>query len=435
MAPRSLSSSAPPDRIAYLLLALLCLGIRLVYVSGTGMDQLYTRWSTATDAVVYDQFGWNLASRGTLGVGDRPSGFAMPGYPMLLAAVYHVFGHLPGAARYLQAFLGLLTVLAIGRTAGILAGRRAELIAVAAGAVYPFFVYFTGEILSECLFMAALSGMLLTAAQAGRDGRTSSGILHGACLTVAALTRPVGVFLEPAVLVLARPWSRTQRRPRIAGLLLGFLLCGTTWGGWIARNRSVFGETIPFDTHGGFALYLGHLEAIGASQQEIHEKLGYTHDSVAQGRIPGGPRGELETDRRSAAKAWESIRQDPRRFALSVLRNVAALWFRLNYSDVAAGTGRLTLATLAGWASYCPILGIACAGLWRLLRERRWRVLAAFLGIFLITSAVHGVVIGGQRYRVATIDPLLLVLAPLGADGWIEARRKAVPSPPSEAGP
>jgi len=305
-----------------------------------------------------------------------------------------------------------------------LAGERAELLTVAAGAVYPHLIYFTREILTECLFITAYSGMLLTALLIGKRGRVADGVLHGACLSIAALTRPVGIILEPAVLILARPWARDHRRSRLAGLLLGLLIYGIGWGAWILRNRQVFGETIPFDTHGGFALYLGHLESIGESLEEIDGHIGYNHAMVARGELPGGPRGELEADRRSAEKAWESIRGNPQRSARCFLSNFAALWTRLNFSEVAAAARMIPFVTVVGWVSYPPVLLLGLAGLWKLYRDRRWVPLLAFLAAFISTSVVHALVVGGQRYRVATVDPILLVLAALAADAAIAALGK-----------
>lgn len=126
MIPASIPPPVGLTRFLYFGALLLGLALRLVYVSTSDPTKLYTRWSTATDAVVYDRFGWNLVTHGTLGIGDRPSGFAMPAYPMLLAGIYRVTGHLPGAVRWIQALLGVLTIFTLGRLSRLLGGTRAD---------------------------------------------------------------------------------------------------------------------------------------------------------------------------------------------------------------------------------------------------------------------------------------------------------------------
>jgi hypothetical protein len=158
-----------------------------------------------------------LAHEGVLGVGDRPSAFSLPAYPVLLASAYSMVGHRPGAARWIQVVLGTLTVVFLGRLARRLGGEWAEIIAVAGGALYPYFLYFVREILTETLFLFAFAGMMLTAVRVGERGAKRDGLLHGAFAALGLMTRPVGLALELGVLILARPWAREGRRGRGGG--------------------------------------------------------------------------------------------------------------------------------------------------------------------------------------------------------------------------
>src|SRR5262245_42542033 len=98
-----------------MILLALAFAIRALALVDADPKEVYVRWSTATDAGVYDRFGWNLAQEGTMGVGDRPSAFALPAYPVLIAGVYRTVGHLPGAVRWVQVALGLITIAFLGR--------------------------------------------------------------------------------------------------------------------------------------------------------------------------------------------------------------------------------------------------------------------------------------------------------------------------------
>jgi 4-amino-4-deoxy-L-arabinose transferase-like glycosyltransferase len=432
--PRNEEPASSPARRLYWSAVALCVIFRGLALVGTNPDGVMSRWSTATDAAVYDRFGWNLAHRGVLGFEDRPSAFALPAYPLLVAGVYRVAGHRPTAVRVVQGVLGVLTVVALGRLAGCLGGRRSELAAVLGGAVYPYFLYFTREILTETLFLFAFSAMLLSAVRLGRTGRLRDGVFHGASVALALLTRPTGLALEPAALLLARPWAREHRARRLAALLLGLIVLAGAWGSWIARNRAVFGETVLLDTHVGFARLVGQLVSRGLSAEEVVREVGYRHRDIEMNRLPGGPRGELEADRRSGEKARRLIREDPAGFLRTIPRNAAVLWLGLNFSDVGREGGGTVLLALVGWACYGPLLLLGIAGLLRLFRSGRRVEGVSVLLLLAATTFLHALVLGGQRYRVGTIDPVLLVLAAWEASVWFrtwrEKRRGAPATPP-----
>jgi len=415
----------PWQRRAYYACLLLALLVRCGFVAFSDPRSLYSRWSTVTDAGVYDKFGWNLVTEGTYGVGSRPSAFSLPSYPLLLAGVYGMAGHLPGAVRWVQVLLGFCTVVLLGRLARCLGGRRAEIVAVALAAVYPYFIYFTGEILTETLFLFALSGALLSAARLGTQGRIRDGALHGLFASLLVMTRPVGLFLEMGALILARPWAREGRRRRMTGLLAAAIFVAAAWSGWVLRNRRAFGETVLLDTHGGFGLYMGQLVSRGVDPDEMYSRVGYSHLSIENGTLPGGARGEVLADRRCGREAMAMIRDDPATFVTIFRRNVTNLWIGINMGDAARKGGGFVPLTVVGWLSYSPLLILGMAGLLRLGREHRWVPLAAVLAAFLLSSALHGLVLGGMRYRVATLDPFLLVLAAWEAIAllaWIQSR-------------
>src|ERR1700757_3093497 len=79
---------------------ILALGVRIALVVRCDPEKVGTRWSNVGDAQLYDRFGWNVAHEGVLGVGERPSAFVMPAYPLLVGLVYRVAGHRPGAVRW-----------------------------------------------------------------------------------------------------------------------------------------------------------------------------------------------------------------------------------------------------------------------------------------------------------------------------------------------
>jgi 4-amino-4-deoxy-L-arabinose transferase-like glycosyltransferase len=419
----------PPETRLYIMMLAITLLVRVMAVIGTDPTSVYIQFSRAAgapppspgemvgDPALYDRFGWNLATEGVLGVGSRPTGFCLPGYPLLLAGTYKLAGHLPGVVRWLQVLLNTLTVLFLGALARQLGGPRAEILAVLFGGMSPFFVYFVREIFTEVLFLFGFCAALLTAAWVGRRGRIADGVLYGMAVSVLIMTRPVGFFLVPGTLILARPWASERRRRRLGGLLLGGLVIAGSWGAWILRNRQVFGETVLLDTHGGFSFYLGQLQMRGVPVEEAVKKIGFQDTDIYNGTLPGGPHGELEASRRAGDDAMKMIRSDLPAFAATAFRNLKALWLGSSFTDVAGRGGMRVLMILVAWLSYGPVLVLGLVGLVQCWRTGRWDFFWAFLVILSTTTLLHAVVMGGKRYRAATIDPELMVLA-----GWQGSR-------------
>jgi 4-amino-4-deoxy-L-arabinose transferase-like glycosyltransferase len=408
---------------AYLLALAVAFVIRVVAVAGTDPREVWIRWSGSVasqpsrqagmvwDQGLYDAFGWNLATQGVIGVGSRPSAFCMPAYPILLGGVYRMAGHLPGAARWAQVFLSVLTLVFLGAVARRLGGPRAEILAVLIGGVYPYYVYFVREILTEALFVFAFSATLLAAARAGERSGSVDHLLHGLAAAVTAMTRSVGFFLIPGTLILARPWAKVERRRRLAGVLLFLFIVAGVWGVWILRNWNAFGQPVLLDTHGGWYLYMGALYSQGLDFGQTVGKLGYQHTDILRGTFPEGSRNEQEADRRSGEKAMAIIRGDPAGFAAFMARNALGFWFALGFGDVADSPGTLLLMSLVGWISYLPVLILGLFGLARCWKTGRRDFFWAAVVLMVTTTVLHTTALGGKRYRAATLDPLLIVLA------------------------
>ena len=413
----------PMEARLYAMMLAITLLVRVIAVIGTDPASVYIQFSRAAgapplsegrlvgDPEIYDRFGWNLATEGVLGVGSRPTAFSLPGYPLLLAATYRLAGHLPGVVRWVQIVLNTLAVLFLGALARRLGGPRAEILALLFGGLSPFFVYFVREILTETLFVFGFCATLLTAARVGSRGRIVDGALYGLAVSVAIMTRPVGFFLVPGTLILARPWASEGKRRRLGGLLLGGLIVAGVWGAWILRNREAFGEAVLLDTHGGFSLYLGQLQTRGVPVEEAVKMLGFHDNEIYKGTLPGGPPGELAASRRAGDNAMKMIRSDPAAFAATALLNIQWLWLGSSFSDIAGQGVMKLLMTLVAWLSYGPILVLGLLGLVRCWRIGRLDFFWAFAIMLFMTTLLHAVVMGGKRYRAATIDPELMVLA------------------------
>jgi len=98
-----------------------------------------------------------------------PTLIRLPGYPLLLAAVYSLFGHYDNAAvRIVQALIdtatcGLIALVAFFWEPDASRKRRSSLVALALAAVCPFTTIYVATILTETPTMLLAVGMCLTA--------------------------------------------------------------------------------------------------------------------------------------------------------------------------------------------------------------------------------------------------------------------------------
>ena len=129
---------------------LLALGLRLAFAWKLG-----GRFHQ-TDEAGFDAGAWALATTGTLG--QDGARWAVPPIPSAFFALwFRLCGHNLLYPRLAQAFVSAGTAWSLGRmTASLSASRTAGRLAFIMAAVYPFFIYYSGTLLSETLYLAAV---------------------------------------------------------------------------------------------------------------------------------------------------------------------------------------------------------------------------------------------------------------------------------------
>lgn len=206
--------------------------------------------------------------------------FRMPGYPLVLAPLFWIFGADPPhlAGRVLGAVLGALAVLGVYCLGVGLFSRRVGELAAWVTAVYPGAIALSVVILSEALFcplmILALAGTVSAAKILTEDSSTSprllrhwlgAGILHG----LAILTRPSWLLFPLVIMLLMLTVTAFRVRSLLAAaaLLAGVCLPLCPW--WF-RNWCVTGRFVPTTLQVGASLYDGlHPEATGASDLSV----------------------------------------------------------------------------------------------------------------------------------------------------------------------
>ncbi|MGH7297558.1 MAG: glycosyltransferase family 39 protein, partial [Polyangiaceae bacterium] len=328
-----------------------------------------------------------------------------PGYPFFLAVLYRLFGVRPEIVPFAQALLGALAALVVYALGLRLAGsRRVGLVAAAVYAIYPHYVYYAREVLSETLFFALFWSALALLAGARRSAAVSLRELIGAglLLGLAALVRPVVLLFLPVVPL----WALLVYRPRIrvacgAAAVVLVAACAVI-APWTVRNWRVHGQFVPITTMGGTTLLGGNNEVV-ADDPEL-----YGQWIVPEHRLPGvaariAGRSEVEADRIERDMAIDFLRENLRRVPELAAKKIARF---LNPLPHVGRAERLLMAL-----TYGPVLLLGLLGL-VLSARRAWSgepVVVAHLTVvfFLGVAAVFW---GSSRFRL-TIEVLLIILA------------------------
>lgn len=370
------------------------------------------------DENAYDAAAWSVASSGSFG----PPGTVIAPLPPLFFSLFYLAGHYPVLARLGQGAVSTATAWALGRatrewTGSELAGR----LALALAAVYPFFVYYSGTLLTESLYLACLVAGFLELGRAVRAprGDPRSAAKAGLWLGVAALARAEGAFIWAVLWALAalaaarRVWPWRAWAVGVACWALPIL-------GWCARNRAVAGR-FALDLHGGATLLHGtryfELNEMDTAYAEaaLQREPWYAETNA----LP-----DAERDEALRAKAFEYMKEDPWRMFSQWRRKFVNFWRFYPRTDKiyadddrsrpAAGAKRWALTAVSLLFEPWLILG-GWAGL-LLLASKDPRAFA--LPLFILgTLGIHLISVSQMRYRLPAMPWLILGLA------WLAATR------------
>lgn len=278
-----------------------------------------------------------------------------PLYPLLLAGIYAVIGHSHLAVKVVQALVGSGTVVLTYGLARRLHRPSARWVGVAAS-VYGPLVASSNEVMTETVytFFVVLAVYLLTEiSQPPGAARWRSGdgmaLAGGVAIGLASLTRPVGLLLWPAVLVVGA--IRGSGRWREGGPARRRWLCRALWitGGmvltvspWTVRNYAVLGAFVPISTQGGF---------IFARSNAPNPDWRLDHGWRIESRVFETTPSEVERDRVWFRQGWASISAHPGTYLRLVAERFLRFWYFLRPDYNFWYMLVLPFAAL-GWARY-----------------------------------------------------------------------------------
>ena len=399
---------------------LLCIFLFALAVRGgfalTQGDEL--AWPDSRD---YDSIARNMLRGEGFREAEGRQASRAPGYPFFLAACYLAGTATPRAIYSLQALAGAATCVLIVQLGWKLYGERVGLIAGWISVFYPFFVYFTGQLLAETLFMLGFVAYILLVAElegslaVTRTGRPPLTVATGALAGVLTLLR--GSFLLFPIFLLPFWLARAERRLRV--LTVWAIMTATmavTMFPWVLRNYRLFGHFVPTTLQVGESLFEAN------SHYAERTRGGPAMHMIDWVKERGGVgMDEFENNEFFKKKAFRYIREHPGRFIVLALQKLRRFW---NVLPNAEGfrSGRYMAISVC---SYLPVLFFALLSL--VGRRGQAGVLLLVMPPVLYYAVLHMVFVGSIRYRIPVM-PFVILVAAAGAEALWNMLRRARPA-------
>lgn len=387
----------------------LALALRLAWIA-------YSDWRPLPDddAFRYDWFARKLAEgAGFVHLNGKPTAFWPPGYALLLAPLYRLFGPDALWGQLLNAVLGAATVAftyAITRRAF---GERAGVVAAAIVAAFPSLILFAGVTLSETAFtcFALLALWLLAVEGAAGPPKLALLAITGMTIGFATLVRGQALLFPLVALPFWFAASRDLRASATRLAIVGtFTIAAVApWTIWNAIRMNAF---VPISTNAGVDLWIGHHD--GASGRgQMADALVYSRpdlDSVA-GEVAVNAEGFREAIRFALDQPLTELQLLPRKLYYLYYHDEEGL----RWNDGHGGQPWMdpALWNALRWTSnayYYAVLGLFALGV-AMVRRRLLApvpvLVVSFIGYWTI---VHLVFFGDPRFHAPAM-PLFAALA------------------------
>lgn len=268
---------------------------------------------------VVDGFGFSFATEHwPITRAGEPTAHWSFFYTLYLAIIYKLFGPQPLIARLLQAVIvGGLQTYIVYQIAEKVFSKNVGLISAGITALYIYFIYYSGALMTEPFYITAILYSLYVAIQLAestskhRDLRL--GVYLGIAVGITVLLRQVFLLFIPFLFL----WIWIARFRRRLGLpiistvvsLSLIILCIVPF---TIYNWSRFGRFVLLNTNSGYAFFWGNHPIYGTHFVPILSGESY------QDLIPKEVRNldEAALDQELLRRGIQFIRDDPKRFVL-----------------------------------------------------------------------------------------------------------------------
>jgi 4-amino-4-deoxy-L-arabinose transferase-like glycosyltransferase len=349
-------------------------------------------------------------------VSTQTSAIMPPVYPLIVAAIFAVFGvhtaHSIFAVHAFDCLINSLACIPIFLVARRSFGLRVGLWAGWAWVFFPYGIYFAAAwAWSTHLLMLSLCWLLYLAQEMEVSTRLGLWCGFGLLAGFAGLVEPSILVVVPFLLLLAAWRLAHERKSWFLPGLVASLTLAATIAPWLIRNAVDFHRFIPMRDSMGLELWMGNN---GYSTRFTSDQIHPLHD--AQELADYNTMGELAYMDLKAAQAKAYIHARPAWYAKMCLRRAVYLWtgywsFSSDYLEMEpADPFNVPFAT--------TLTLVALAGLW-LAWKRAPHEAIRFGGVMFLFPIVYYFT-HPEPYHMRTLDPLVVILGCLVIVTWRE---------------
>jgi len=342
---------------------------------------------------------------GSAFVSNQPSAIIPPVYPLIVAAIFLVFGvHTAQSIFAVHAFDCLINslacipiVLVAGRSFGERVGRWAGWVWV----FFPYGIYFAAAwAWSTHLLLLSLLWLLYLAQDLERSPRLGLWAGFGLLAGFAGLTEPSVLVVVPFLMVLAA-WKLAGAGQRwLAPGLVASLTLGATISPWLIRDALVFHRFIPMRDSMGLELWMGNN---GSNLRWTSDDKHPLHDA---GELAAYNAGELAYMDHKAQQARTYISEHPRWYAWMCVRRSLYLWTGYWSFDKSYLAMEPFDPENVPFATGLTVLGII--GLYLAWRRKPYEAIR-YGGVLILFPVVYYFT-HPEPYHMRPLDPLLVIL-------------------------
>lgn len=350
-------------------------------------------------------------------------------YTFYLAAVYAIFNPHPLVARLIQAVVvGLLHPYLAFRLGGELFGKRAGLLAAGGTAVYIYFVYYAGTLMTEPFYITAILAVLYVALKLSRPESSHNyrlAVVLGLLLGITLLFRQLFALFVP-FLFLWLWWVHYQHHRRLpigqsvvaVAIVVAMILPFTLY------NYARFDRFVLLNTNAGYAFFWANHPIHGTAFIPIlpPEKGSY-YDLIP---VELRSLDEAALDTALLKQGLGFVIDDPVRYAKLSISRIPAYFIFWPSADSELVSNISRVASFGLFLPFMVVgLVISLRNWWRSGRDR-WRdpvlLLYLFMGLYTLIHLLSWALV---RYRLP-VDAVWLLFTPLVFGGKLQvASRKS----------